>query len=114
MSGKAFSTPEKIRTRYTKSKDYRVTYADGAVIGNAAARALTMDFYVGNYDLLDEIQVKGKDGKYSTQLQEPKEVIYTREMQVQIVITAENAAALVEGIKQRLEFFKEPTEGELE
>ena len=114
VAREATSPPERVLTRYTRAKDYRVTYADGAVVGSAAGRALTIDFYVGNYDLPDILQVKGKDGNYTTEIKEDKDVGYNRELQVQIIITPENAIGLIEGIKQRLELFKQPLEDETE
>lgn len=104
--------PIRTRTRYTKAKDYRVIYADSAMVRYASAKALTMDFYVGNVDLQDELQTVHPDGKLTDwKLDEKEERGYTREIQVQVVMTPENAEFLAKTLLDRANTFKEQAKG---
>ena len=96
-----------VRIQYTKSDDYRSIFADNALVGQAMGKAVTMDFYVGNFTPVDEIHTVTKDGQVNIKLETPKQEPYERTLQIQVVMTPENAVELVRMINERLKLFNE-------
>jgi len=92
----------KVKVKYKKSSDYRAVFADSALIGEAMGRAITLDFYVGNYVPVDELHVVKTDGKVDVTTDVVEAQPYERTIQIQVVMTPENAQDLVDAVNQRI------------
>lgn len=94
---------EKFITKYKKSTEYRLSFADSAVIRKTVGDGVQLDFFVGQFDFIDETNVRNPDGSYNTKARIPEEPTYTRELQTGIVMTMDTAEAfansLIEAIK---------------
>ncbi len=98
---------KKVRVRYMKDKDYRMVYADGAAVGYADGKAITLDFYVGHFTLPEELYVWNPDkNSYKQEDISRNEWDYERDLKVQIVMTPENVDVLQKMINEKIKEFK--------
>src|SRR5690606_14870172 len=95
-----------VRLRYTKSPHHRFVYADGAISRVTGARNIALDFFIGLFDINDEIYEPKKERTVVL----PDELPYTREIQATIVLTPDMAAALRDMINDKLKEFEDDDE----
>ena len=94
---------KKLTVTFSRSKDYRTMYADGTYVGRSVGGDITLDFFVGNYAIEDEVYVKGEEGfKKQNGMAESGEYKYLREFQIKVVLTPDVAESLLQLIKNEL------------
>lgn len=96
----------KIRVTYKQSSDYKVIFADSALVGQAIGKAITLDFYVGNFIPVNEIHTVMEDNKVHIDIENVDPQPYERILQVQVVMTPENAEELVKIMSERIKALK--------
>ena len=97
----------KFRINYTKTKDHRTIYADGALVGQPAGNTVIMDFYVGNFLPVSEFYTWSEEKKVFDVKFESEEVPkYERVRQIEVVMTPDNAEILANGILEKVKALK--------
>ena len=98
---------KKFRVKHVKSKDHKTLYADGALVGTPAANSIIMDFFVGNFLPVDEFYTWSDDKKtFDIKLETSEVAPYERVLQVEVVMTPENAQIFANSILEKVKAFK--------
>lgn len=98
---------KKLRINYEKSKDYRVFFADDALVGQTMTKGITMDFYTGNFIPRTELHTWSEEKKqFDITYEDDDFTPYQRTLQLQIVMTVESAEGLIKAMSDRLKLLK--------
>ncbi|MGH9857371.1 MAG: hypothetical protein ACRD4B_05945 [Acidobacteriota bacterium] len=99
------SKPEApIKVHYMRSPHHRFVYADGAIHRFTGVNSFALDFFIGMYDINDELY-REKEQKTERKVLLPDEIPYTREIQSTVILTPEVALALRDLLSAKLKEF---------
>lgn len=100
-------TKRSVRVTYTRAPYHHTAFADGVVTQITGSGQLSMNFYVGQYDLFEEKIQLDEEGNVETQETiVPIEVPMIREVQATILMSVETAQSLRDVLTQKLEEIK--------
>jgi hypothetical protein len=104
--------PRRVRYRMTRSRDYRVVVANGAIGGLGANGIIHLDFYLERGIQHEETLVDIDPSKRSVSAEVPAKVadepVIVRESQVGLVVTPETALALAQWLMGQVERSQAP------